>query len=213
MSRQTAVSTGTPQRLLFGAGVYFAGVSYSDTTAPTKQTIASNIIGATKDGGTLTITPEFYDPEIDDVLVKVKEFQHKIGETATMEVSFAELIPDVVNKMVIGDYSAPQTADTHHIIKSAEDIASGHYYSGFGFYGELLDGRQVTIIFKTALCTSGFTTDPKSKDIGVFKGTFECVSDISTGITKLPYAIFIEKESTSSSGGSSGGSSGSGQGG
>lgn len=192
-SGQTGVTTGTPTKLLFGAGVYFKGVTYDPLVAPTKTEIASHIIGATKDGGTLTITPEFYDPEIDDVLVKVKEFQHKIGETAQMEVSFAELSPELMKNMVIGT-KGKSTDSNYDVITSSEDIEAGHFYSGFGYYGEMLDGRPVIIVFKTALCTSGFTTDPKSKDIGVFKGTFECVSDVETSLTKLPYAIFIYDE-------------------
>ena len=44
---------------------------------------------------------------------------------------------------------------------------------------------------KNALCTSGFTTDAKNKTNSVFKGTFTCMSDIETGVTKLPYAIFM----------------------
>ncbi len=56
-----------------------------------------------------------------------------------------------------------------------------------------MDGRPMIIIFKQALCTSGFTTDAKNKTNSVFKGTFACQSDIEYGTTKLPYAIFIRK--------------------
>ena len=52
----------------------------------------------------------------------------------------------------------------------------------------------VLIMFKNALCTSGFTTDAKNKTNSVFKGTFACQSDIEYGTTKLPYAIFIHKQ-------------------
>ena len=61
-------------------------------------------------------------------------------------------------------------------------------------YGNLLDGRDVIILFKNALCTSGFTTDAKHKTNALFKGTFTCMSDMEHGTTKLPYAIFIRKQ-------------------
>ena len=50
------------------------------------------------------------------------------------------------------------------------------------------------ILFKKALCTSGHVAENKPKTNTVFKGTFECHSDIEYGVTKLPYAIFIRKE-------------------
>ena len=49
------------------------------------------------------------------------------------------------------------------------------------------------VIFKKALCTSGFAMEPKNKTNSVFKGTYKCCSDVEYGTTKLPYAIFIRK--------------------
>lgn len=192
MSIHSGVTSGTPEKILFGAGVYFRGVAYDEKVAPTEEEIRTNIFGATQDGGTLSITPEFFIPELDDVRVAVKELEQKIGEKAQMEVSFAELSPEHVKNTAIGKLG--ETTDAmYDVITSSERIMKGHYYDGFGFYGELIDGRPVIIIFKQAICTSGFTTDPKSKTNAIFKGTFECRSDIEYSTRKLPYAIFIRK--------------------
>lgn len=189
---QSGVTSGTPSKILFGAGVYFKGVAYNEKVAPTEEEVRAAIFGATQEGGTVTITPQFFMPELDDVLVPVKELQNKIGETAQMEVSFAELSADLVANMVIG--TVGETTDkSYDVITSNSKIGAGHFYEGFGFYGHLMDGRPAIIIFKNALCTSGFTTDPKSKTNSLFKGTFECQSDIEYSLTKLPYAIFIRK--------------------
>ena len=189
---QSGVTAGTPQKILFGAGVYFKGITYDEKTAPTEEAIRAAVIGATQEGGTVTITPQFFMPELDDVLVPVKELQNKIGETAQMEVSFAELSSDLVAHTVIGNASETTDGD-YEVITSASKIGAGHFYEGFGYLGHLMDGRPAIIIFKSALCTSGFTTDPKSKTNALFKGTFECQSDIEYSLTKLPYAIFIRK--------------------
>lgn len=189
---KSGITKGTPANIPFGAGVYFQGVTYDEKVAPTKEEIKAAIIGATQDGGTLSITPEFFMPELDGATVAVKELQNKVGETATMETSIAELTPELAAKMVIGSIGE-STDGEYNVITSAE-LGAGHFYEGFGFYGKLLDGRPVIIMFKNALCTSGFTTDPKNKTNSVFKGTFECQSDIDYGTTKLPYAIFIRKK-------------------
>lgn len=189
---QNGVTKGTPSNILFGAGVYFAGVTYSETTAPTEDEVKTKIIGATQEGGTVTITPTLFMPELDDVYVDVAELQQKIGEESQMEVSFVELKPEAVEKMILG-MTKDSTDGNYDVITSSSIVRAGHFYEGFGYYGHLLDGRPVIIIYKKALCTSGFTGDPKSKTNALFKGTFKCQSDLDYGTTKLPYAIFIRK--------------------
>lgn len=189
----SAVTKGTPNRLPYGAGVYFAGVTYDEKVAPEEEEIKIHLIGATQDGGNLTITPEFFNPELDGVQVKIEELTIKVAETAQMETSMAELTPKNVANMVIGKVS--DSTDGKYDVITSSKLESGHFYEGFGYYGALLDGRPVIIIFKKALCTSGMSFDPKNKTNSTFKGTFECCSDIEYGMDKLPYAIFIYKES------------------
>lgn len=200
---RNGITTNTPANIPFGAGVYFAGVAYSEAAVPTPEQIRAGIIGATQDGGTLTITPEFFAPELDGATVAVKELQQKIGETAQMDVTFAELTPKLVEKMVIGQSKivAASNKDNPNMNASFTAITSsklvaGHFYDGFGYYGKYIDGRPLIIMFKQALCTSGMSTDAKNKTNSVFKGTFVCHSDIEYGVDKLPYVIFICTEGT-----------------
>ena len=192
MSIKSGITAGTPAKILFGAGVYFHGVEYSETVAPTEEAIKAAIIGATQEGGTLTITPEFFAPELDGATVSVMELQNKVGETAQMEISYAELTADLVSKTVIG--AVGETTDKEYDVVTSSILKKEHFYKGFGFYGEFLDGRPMIILFKNALCTSGFTTTPANKTNSLFKGTMACQSDIAYGTTKLPYAIFIRKK-------------------
>ena len=192
MSIKTGITAGTPSKILFGAGVYFHGVEYSETVAPTEEAIKAAIIGATQEGGTFTITPEFFAPELDGATVAVMELQNKVGETAQMDISYAELTADLVSKTVIGNIG--ETTDKEYDVVTSSVLKKDHFYKGFGFYGEFLDGRPMIILFKNALCTSGFTTDNKNKTNSIFKGTMACQSDIAYGTTKLPYAIFIRKK-------------------
>lgn len=187
----SGITTGTPAKLPFGAGVYFQGVPYDEKVAPAAEAIKAAIIGATQDGGTLTITPELFAPELDGATVAVKELQLKVGETAQMEVSIAELTAELAAHLAIGKLT--ETTDNNYDVVTSAELRAGHFYEGFGYYGKFTDGRPIIIIFKNALCTSGFTTDAKNKTNSVFKGTFTCHSDIEYGTTKLPYAIFIRK--------------------
>lgn len=191
MSIRSGITTGTPSKIPFGAGVYFKGITYDEKVAPTEDAIKAALIGATQDGGSVTITPEFFMPELDGVTVAVAELQNKVGEKAQMETSIAELTPELLANMAIGALS--ETTDKKYDVITSSALSSGHFYTGFGYYGHLLDGRKFIIIFKKALCTSGMSIEGKNKTNSVFKGTFECQADIETSTTKLPYAIFVEK--------------------
>lgn len=191
MSLKTGITSGTPAKIAFGAGVFFQGVAYDEQAAPTEEAIKKAIIGATQEGGKLTITPEFFAPDLDGALVAVKELQQKVGETATMETSMVELTPEYMAHSVIGEIN--DSADKNYDVITSSTLKSGHFYDGFGYYGELLDGRPFICIFKNALCTSGFATESKNKENTKFTGTFECQSDISYGVDRLPYALFIHK--------------------
>jgi len=190
---KSGITKGTPAKIPFGAGVYFEGVTFDEKVAPTKEEIHQHLVGATQEGGSTNITPTFFAPELDGALVDLAELQTKIGEEAIMETSFAELKPEYVKKAVIGNLNDSTDGD-YDVITSSSTIEQGHFYDGFGFYGEHLDGRPMIVIFKKALCTSGFTMEPKNKTNSVFKGSFKCMGSVEDDVTKLPYAIFIRKE-------------------
>ena len=192
MSIKSGITKGTPSKIQFGAGVFFQGVKYSETEAPTEEEMLAGIVGATQEGGKLTITPEFFAPELDGALVALKELQVKVGETANMETSMVEVSAERIANHVIGKVS--ETTDKNYDVITSDILRTGHFYEGFGYYGELLDGRPFIAVFKNALCTSGFALESKNKENGKFTGTFECQSDIDYGTTKLPYAIFIRKQ-------------------
>lgn len=184
------ITQGTPTRIPFGAGFYFHGVPYSEKVAPTLEACKQGCAGATQEGGTVTFTPEYFDIPLDGATVLVEELKKQIGEKSQMEVSFAEMSPDMMAHQMVAQIG--ETEDKKHtVLTSAGGLRKGHFYAGFGFYGEFIDGREMIIMYKKALCTSGASFENKPKTNTVFKGTFECHSDLEYGVTKLPYVIFI----------------------
>lgn len=188
----SGVTTGTPTKIPFGMGAYFSGVKYNELVAPTEEEMRAAIIGATQDGGTFTIEPKFFDVPADGVDVLVAELKQKVGETAKMETSFIELTPELLMHQAIGTIKE-STDKKYDVITSSTNLKAGHFYEGFGYVGYHIDGREMIILFKKALCTSGASGEGKTGQNNVFKGTFECHSDIEYGTRKLPYAIFIRK--------------------
>lgn len=192
MSNMTGITQGTPQRIPFGAGVFFENVTYSESAPPTQEEMIAGIMSATQEGGKITITPEFFEPDLDGKHVSVEELIQKVGETAVMDATMVELKPERVAKAVIGKIT--ESTDKNYDVITSSELRKGHFYKGFGFYGELIGGRPFICVFKKALCTNGFHYEGKNKENGKFAGTFECKSDLEYGVTKLPYAFFIYKE-------------------
>ena len=54
------------------------------------------MVGATSGGSKFEIIPEVTQVEVDGALVAVAELDVKTGETASMEINFAELTPDII---------------------------------------------------------------------------------------------------------------------
>ena len=63
---KTGVTTGTPKNILFGAGTIHKNLEYR---AESGWNFEESIIGATSGGSKVSIIPEFYDVEVDGVLL------------------------------------------------------------------------------------------------------------------------------------------------
>ena len=185
---KTGVSESTPKQILFGAGTIHKGLKRTVDT----WNFDASIIGATHGGSKVTITPEITKIEADGAQVAVKGMQVKTGETATMEINFAEISKDIIKSSIIGkDGTSPDTA--YDLIESKADIETGDYLENIAFVGRTLDGRNIIVIMDNALCTSGFAVDGKNKEQGVIVCTFECHAELTSELDTLPYHIYYPK--------------------
>ena len=187
------VTANTVQNIPFGAGTIHKGLKYDESGK--KWNFEASLVGATKGGSTLSITPEFYSVAPDGSTVAIKDFRRKVGETATMEVNMLELTADLVKSAVIGKDGASKDAE-YALIESKDSIEAGDYWENIAFVGETLDGKNIIVILDNALCTSGLSIEGKNKEEGVGKYTFECHADASTSLTTLPYHIYYPKRTT-----------------
>ena len=180
------ITADTVKNIQFGAGTIHKGLKY---TSGTGWNFEESCVGATKGGSSVKITPEFYKVQPDGSTVAVKNFNRKIGETATMDVNLLELNADMIKASVIG---ADGTAEIEGmaLIESKESIVEGDYWENIAFVGETLDGKNIIVILPNALCTSGLSIESKSGEEIVGKFTFECHGDANESLTTLPYQIY-----------------------
>lgn len=183
--KSSGITADTPKNIMLGAGTIHKGLTLADG----KWNFEESLIGATSGGSKFSIVPEFMDIEVDGALVKVKGLRQKVGETATMEVNFIEMTPELLQMCVVGDVNESVDYEGYSEITSRARLNENDYIQNLGYVGKKTDGTPIIIIFEQAICTSGLEVEGKNKEAGVFAGTFECVADISPEADTLPWKI------------------------
>ena len=185
---RNGITADTPKRILFGAGTIHKGLKYSST-----WNFKESLVGATNGGSKLSIVPELYDVPLDGANVAVKGLKVKTGETATMEVNFAELTEDIIKAATIGK-TGTATDTTYNLIESKADIAVGDYWENVAFVGRTLEGKNIIAILENALITSGMETECKNKESAVGTYTFAChAAADADSFDTLPWKIYYPK--------------------
>lgn len=183
--KSSGITEKTPGNIPFGAGTIHRGLKFTEN----KWNFAESLVGATSGGSKFEIVPEVTQVEVDGALVAVKELDVKQGETATMEVNFIELTPDIIKASVIGR-SGTSDITGYSVIESKSMIEEGDYWENIAFVGKTLTGQPIIVIMDNALCTSGLSIEGKNKEAGVGKYTFRCSQEITGDLTTLPYKIY-----------------------
>ena len=130
--KSSGITEKTPENIMLGAGTIHRGL----TLTSGKWNFEESLIGATSGGSKFSIVPEFMDIEVDGALVKVKGLQQKVGETATMEVNFVEMTPELLKMCVIGDDAASTDYEGYNEIKSRARIKEDDYIENLAYVGK-----------------------------------------------------------------------------
>lgn len=191
------ITSDTPNNLMFSAGTFYKNLEYKkETEQATEKKWIGEVLGATSGGGKLSITPEYVDAELDGASVKVKGAKIKVGETASMEANFTEIMEGrVVDALhLVEDESAEVTGYKKYVSKT--NLDDDDYLKNVAFVGTLVDGRQVIIILPNALCTSAFELEGKNKTQATYNCVFECHAPITQNdLYHLPYEIYFPQVS------------------
>lgn len=186
---KNGVTANTPKNIPFGAGTIHKGLKYSEG----KWNFENSIVGATSGGSHLTITPEYTDIAVDGVFVEVKELtKKKTGETAQLEVNWAELSTDIIKTALNAKENTEQAVAGYSLLESKPDIDEGDYWDNIAFVGKTLDGRNIIAILDNALCTNGLDLEGKNKEQGILTTTHICSAELSneSNFDTLPYHIY-----------------------
>lgn len=188
--KSSGITEKTPKNIMLGAGTIHKGFKLTEGG---KWNFTESLIGATSGGSKVSIQPESKDIEVDGALVAVKGLRVKTGEKASAEVNFVEMTPDLLAMTTIGQVKEVSEWEGYSEITSKARIEEGDYIENFAYVGKKTDGTPIIVIFDWCICTSGLEVEGKNKEAGTFKGTFECVADVSPECDTLPWHILYPK--------------------
>ena len=178
------ITSETPKNILLGAGTYHKGLKF------TNGKWEGTCIGATSDGGKVSIAGEYIDIELDGALVNVKGLTVKQGGKASIEANFVELTGDNI-KMATNFKEGESDAEGYVMLVDKPNIEETDYVDNFGFIGKTADGkRSIIVILESALCKSAFEPETKNKDKTVVKLTMEAYAENEGELDTIPVKIY-----------------------
>ena len=195
----SALRAETFDKLQLNAGILLKDLNYSSVTdsAALKTAIANiisggsspigTLVGATRGGGTFTVTRETRTPEIDGMRYGFKGSDFVDSTDAYLSTTLIEITPDN-----IADLLATGTATTSGkktTIKMSTAITSSDYLTNICWVGDLADGQLVLICLKNAINTADFTFTYTDKGEGTLAAEFHARQAAVTDYDEAPFEI------------------------
>lgn len=200
----TALRADTFDKLQLNAGIVLKNLSYDSVTDATAlKTAIANIIsggsspigelvGATRGGGTFTVTREMRTPEIDGMRYPFKGSDFVDSIDAYLSTTLVEITSDNV-----ADLLATGTATTSGkktTVKMATAITSSDYLTNICWVGDLSDGQLVLICLKNAINTADFTFTYTDKGEGTLAAEFHARQANVDDYDNAPFeVVFFDK--------------------
>lgn len=194
----TPLRSETFENLQLNAGIFLKNFALTGTGAPTdattlKTAIASaitagtNILGATRGGGTFVVTRDIREPEIDGRRYPFKGGKFVDSADARLSATLVEVTPENV-KDALGSASLT-TTQKKTVIKLNTAIATTDYLTNIVWIGDLADGRLVCIVLYNALNTADFTLTFADKNEGTLAVEFHAHQDDVLDYDEAPFEI------------------------
>ena len=198
------IRSETFQNLQLNAGIFIKNFTYSSiadasalkTAISTAITAGTDILGATRGGGTFVATREIRTPEVDGMRYGFKGSDFVDSVDAYLSTTLIEVTPDSV-KACLGNATAT-TSGKKTTIKMHTAIETTDYLTNICWVGDLADGRLVLICLENALNTADFSLTFTDKGEGTLAAEFHARQANVNDYDNAPFEIvFFDKPANS----------------
>jgi len=188
------VNASTPENLILGAGTFYKNLKFDGTDWD------GEILGATSGGGSVKVTPEYFEPQIDGATVSIKGMVWKVSEEATIEANITEFngrhFTDLLHLV---EDPAKSVAGVHTCYVGRPNLNKGDYFDNIAYVGTLTGedgagltgGKQIIIILPNAICLGAMELSPKDKENATYAVEFKCTATFEQeSLNYLPVEIY-----------------------
>ena len=192
-----ALRSATFDNLQLNAGVFLKDLNYASITDSTalKTAIANiisggsnpagTLIGATRGGGSFTVTRDIRTPEIDGMRYRFKKGDFIDSVDAYISTTLVEVTAD--NVCALLGVSTPAASGKKTTIQMPTALTDNSYMTNICWVGDLADGRTVLICLKNAINTADFTFTFSDKSEGTLAVEFHATQ---ASVNDYDYAPF-----------------------
>ena len=196
----TPLRAETFQNLQLNAGIFIKNLAYDSiadadalkTAIRTAITAGTNILGATRGGGTFVATREVRTPEVDGMRYGFVGSDFVDSADAYLSTTLVEVTPATV-KDTLGNATVT-TSGKKTTIQMHTAIEDSDYIESLTWVGDLADGRYVAITLFNALNTADFTLTFADKGEGTLAAEFHARQAAVDDYDNAPFEIvFFDK--------------------
>lgn len=159
MALKTGFTSDTPTRLQLNAGVLCT--SYTPASGQTPASI-TGIIGATRDGGTISIVPEMHQAAVDGAPTYTKGLERKDGVEAKISFNCVEFTAENI-KLALG----AGASESSNKLTGTRTVNSSDYTTIY-WVGDTAGGTDIYVKLVNALSLGGLNMSVTDKGEGTF---------------------------------------------
>lgn len=191
-----ALRNATFDNLQLNAGLFLKNFAHAEITDATalKTAIAAaiqdgtKILGATRGGGTFTVTREMRTPEIDGMRYRFKGGNFVDSVDAYLSTTVVECNPANF-AILLG--SEATTSGKKTTVKMPTAIGDDAYLQSLCWIGDLSDGRLVMINLFNALNTADFNFTFSDKSEGTLAVEFHACQEEVNDYDEAPFEVIF----------------------
>lgn len=204
----TPCRTETFQRLQLNAGIFLMGfdpTSYTNadllrTALATEISSGTNLLGATRGGGTFVATSEIREPDVDGKRYRFVGGAFVDSVDAQLTGTLVEINPAVYAKVLATGEAT--TSGQKTTIKMHTAIKSTDYIQNLCWIGDMSNGGLIVIVLKNALNNNGMTLTFTDKGEGTIPFEFHAYQSTVEDYDYAPFEVYFLDPAPAQSSGS-----------
>ena len=190
----SALREETFDNLQLNVGIFLKNFDYDDlddaeellAAVKTEITTGTNLLGATRGGGTFSVSKEMRQPQVDGLRYRFKGGTFVDSTDPYLSTTLVETTP---GNFAAGFGGKVTTSGKKTTVTMETALTDDSYLDNLCWVGDLADGRLVLINLYNALNTSNFTFTFQDKNEGSFAVEFHATQDSVDDYDEAPFEV------------------------